>query len=100
MSDVQYIKDILESHIRRGSSPDDIEILMDRILVKEASYAMEKKLEKSREKGRGGWWDNGQCSIEDLKRMLEDHLAKGDMVDVMNFAAMIFVRGELEEPAP
>ncbi len=65
----------------------------DFCLVDLATKAMEAKLLASREKGRGGWWDDDRCSVDDLQQMLAEHLTKGDMVDVMNFAAMIYVRG-------
>jgi hypothetical protein len=71
---------------------DTINKSADGMLVRVASSAMDEKLRLSREKGRGGWWDSSTCSIEDLKRMLVEHVDKGDMVDVMNFAAMIYFR--------
>ena len=33
--------------------------------------------------------------IKTLMEMLKENIEKGDMVDVMNFAAMIYVRTEL-----
>ena len=57
-----------------------------------ARMAMKDKLEIARLKGRGGWWNANECSIETLRRMLSEHMEKGDMVDVMNFAAMIYAR--------
>lgn len=63
----------------------------DRILVIGSASAMGDKLDKSRRKGRGGWWSDS-CSTEYLKRTLIDHVSKGDMVDVMNLAAMIHAR--------
>lgn len=54
--------------------------------------AMKKKMAESRAKGRDGWYDPEQCPAERLQRMLVDHLAKGDPVDVGNFAMMLFNR--------
>lgn len=51
---------------------------------------MKAKLDKSREKGRSGWRD---CSPADLSRMFHDHVAKGDPVDVANFAMMLLFNG-------
>ena len=68
------------------------EIIADSNMVSIALSAMWDKLFAARQKGRGGWWDKNQCSIKDLKKMLADHVEKGDMADVMNFAGMILVR--------
>lgn len=54
--------------------------------------AMRDKMEESREKGRSGWDSPFQCSPYRLANMLIDHLAKGDPVDVGNFAMMLFNR--------
>lgn len=54
---------------------------------------MRQKLAKKREQGRGGW-DSGECDAVILSRMLREHVAKGDPVDVANFAMMLSERGE------
>ncbi|HCV04096.1 MAG TPA: hypothetical protein DG048_15730 [Pseudoalteromonas sp.] len=64
---------------------------MDNELVSSAKKAMEEKLEIARQKGRGGWWTE-DCQTEHLKKMLNEHVTKGDMRDVMNIAAMIYYR--------
>lgn len=61
-----------------------------------AHQAMTQKLRKKREEGRGGWWNPDECSVEFLRECLHAHLIKGDMVDVMNFAAMIYAREMLD----
>lgn len=67
----------------------------DEILVEQASTAMAEKLAKVRtEKGRGGWHTK-TCSTDDLMAKLLTKVEEGDMVDVMNYAAMIYVRNEL-----
>jgi len=71
---------------------DEAEVLADKRLLHYASRAMEEKLEAARKKGRGGWWNPDECSIEHLHNLLHEHVKKGDMVDVMNFAAMIYAR--------
>lgn len=50
------------------------------------------RLEAAREKGRHGWWDDKVCSIASLKASLAKAITKGDMIDVINFAAMIHAR--------
>lgn len=64
---------------------------VDNYLVMECSKAMFKKLELSRAKGRGGWHTR-QCSDDNLLAMLHEHIKKGDMIDVMNLAGMIYMR--------
>jgi len=72
------------------------ERLMDTALCSTFSQIMEEKLCFKRAQGRGGWWDENQCSIEYLRKLLREHIDKGDMVDVANFAAMIYARECME----
>lgn len=55
--------------------------------------AMRAKLDKSREKGRSGW-DSKECTQEHLSALLRQHVEKGDPVDVANFCAFLYARGE------
>lgn len=55
--------------------------------------AMKEKLAKKRAEGYGGWYDPSQCRVEFLSRKLREHIAKGDPVDVGNFAMMLHQRG-------
>ena len=66
----------------------------DELLVRLAGEAMLAKLAKKRADGRMGWWTTN-ADNRHLKAMLEAHVAKGDMVDVLNLAAMILVREKL-----
>ncbi len=66
----------------------------DTILVEMTAYEMHKKLCKKRKAGRGGWF-GPNCSNKELKAMLVEHVSKGDMVDVINIAAMIHARTKL-----
>lgn len=59
--------------------------------------AMKAKLAKKRDDGRGGWDNPDECSIAFLSELLRDHVAKGDPVDVANFAMMIHQRGGIIE---
>lgn len=65
----------------------------DQYLVLRCARAMTAKLTSSRAQGRGGWHTPG-CSDIHLHKMLQEHLEKGDMVDVLNIAGMILVRQE------
>lgn len=69
------------------SHPDDSAV--DRFAA-----AMKIKMAESRAKGRSGWDNEVLCPAERLQSMLCDHVAKGDPVDVGNFAMMLFNRGE------
>jgi hypothetical protein len=66
----------------------------DDLAVDEFAAAMKAKLRKKREQGRGGWDDKVTCPPGLLQQMLLDHLAKGDPLDIANFAMMIWHRGE------
>jgi hypothetical protein len=98
MTDEEYLQHdfrALRKHFKTASKirGDQIsEEMADRRLVEHASKAMARKLSIARQKGRGGWWDEEACSVEQLRAMLAEHVEKGDMRDVMNFAAMIYVR--------
>lgn len=53
--------------------------------------AMQEKLAKQRAKGYGGW---ETCDPNFLRDQLATHVGKGDPVDVANFCAMLWSRGE------
>lgn len=63
----------------------------DELLANAVRELMLFQLSIKRQKGRGGW-HTGSCTNAKLKSMLIDHVAKGDMVDVINLAAMIHLR--------
>ena len=68
----------------------------DDAAVDRFAAAMKAKLAKAREKGRGGWDDPAQCSVEFLAKLLVEHLAKGNagtFEDLANFAMMLHQRG-------
>lgn len=65
----------------------------DDVAVDRFADAMKKKMAISRSKGRSGWDDPTQCTIEFLQRSLTEHVGKGDPVDVGNLAMMLFCRG-------
>lgn len=64
----------------------------DELGVSRFSEAMSMKLEKKRQDGRGGWNYPDEVSIKTLRRMLKEHIDKGDMVDVGNIVMMIWNR--------
>lgn len=68
--------------------PDEV---ADRYMVDRCGIAMQVRMTLEHAKGRSGW-NTGQCSDEKLYQMLKEHIEKGDMVDVLNLAGMLFVR--------
>lgn len=55
--------------------------------------AMKAKLAEKREQGKAGWDDPARCTTAFLSGMLREHVAKGDPLDVGNFAMMLWCRG-------
>lgn len=66
----------------------------DKLLADMVSHEMRKKLKKKREDGRGGWF-GPNCSNKELRAMLLEHVEKGDLIDIINLAAMIMARTKL-----
>ncbi|VWB69797.1 hypothetical protein BLA6863_03270 [Burkholderia lata] len=64
----------------------------DDLAVDRFSAVMKAKLAEKRAAGRGGWDDPTQCHVTTLARYLVEHVAKGDPVDVGNFAMMLHQR--------
>lgn len=69
----------------------------DDLAVDRFATAMKAKLAKKRDEGRGGWDNPDECSIAFLSKLLREHVAKGDTVDVGNLAMMIHQRGGMIE---
>jgi hypothetical protein len=54
------------------------------------------KMQYSREvKGRGGWDDKDQCTVQYLAELFVDHIEKGDPIDLANFCMMLWARGQM-----
>ena len=81
---LEWYVDVLQDALTpKPLHPDDA-------MVEAAALAMREKLAAKRKEGRGGW---EEMSMGALNSMLVNHIAKGDPVDVLNFAAMIHARG-------
>lgn len=65
----------------------------DDVAVDRFAIGMKYKLAVKRAEGRGGWDDPAQCTTKHLAELLRDHIAKGDPLDVGNFAMMLWNRG-------
>ena len=64
---------------------------IDNEAVDKLAQAMKNKLAKKREQGYHGW---ATCKHGDLVQLLINHVDKGDPIDVANFCAFLFARGE------
>lgn len=79
------------------ASPSPFEQHPDDAAVDRFAVAMKAKLAKKRAEGLGGWDDPEQCHIDYLAHLLSEQIhsrATLDLVDIGNFAMMIFNRGE------
>lgn len=81
--------DLANAFVMRQSDEKADEILVDMV-----RHEMADKLKKKRDQGKGGWF-GPNCSNAFLHELLAEHLHKGDMVDVINLAAMILAREKL-----
>lgn len=64
---------------------------IDGLLLECIHRLMSARLAEQREIGFGGW-HTPKCSNEDLMARLKKNLGEGDMLDVINLAAMIHLR--------
>ena len=71
-------------------------LMKDEEAVDRFAVAMKDRMSKARLKGRHGWNDPLQCSIERLADLLVGNLSKGNpgtFEDIANFAMMLYHRG-------
>lgn len=64
----------------------------DDAAVEKLAEAMKQKLAEKRAQGRSGW--DTDCTQQRLSDLLRQHVEKGDVLDVANFCAFLFARGE------
>ena len=64
---------------------------IDNEAVDKLAQAMKNKLAEKREQGYHGW---ETCKHGDLVQLLINHVDKGDPIDIANFCAFLFARGE------
>lgn len=81
-----------ETHYARDITKIALDEEADSLGVRRFTRRMLEKLADKRAEGYCGWNEPGECSVDRLKEMLSEHLPKGDMVDVANFAMMIWNR--------
>lgn len=87
MAEQDHFRDAAKMVAAQAPHPDDVAV--DRFAA-----AMKAKLAKKRAEGRAGWGNKEDCSQDRLSLMLRAHVAKGDPVDVANFAMMLHQRGD------
>lgn len=91
---LQALIDRLAEHARA----DELEAQVDIDAVLQAAVGMADKMAASRdEKGRYGWHQSHMVHIETLMRFLFEHMTKGDMIDVMNLAMMVWLRQDIDQ---
>lgn len=66
----------------------------DDVAVDLFAAKMKAKLAAARAKGRNGWDDPTLCAADYLRTLLNEHVGKGDPVDVANFCMMLSHRDE------
>ncbi|WP_395825873.1 hypothetical protein [Collimonas sp.] len=81
------------STIQENNQNDEAQLLDDHAVDLFAA-AMKEKLAKKRLQGFGGWHDISTLRDESLTDLLLRAVAKGDPVDVGNFAMMLFCRND------
>jgi hypothetical protein len=86
--------------MRRIDTDDTRDERIDMMGVSNLAQAMRAKLKQKRLEGYSGWHDPYQCTIKRLKLMLRGHLRRGDMIDVANFAMMIYNREHCMKDKP
>ena len=64
----------------------------DDAAVEALAESMKRKLAEKRAQGRSGW--DTDCTQQRLSDLLRQHVEKGDVLDVANFCAFLFARGE------
>jgi hypothetical protein len=87
----KFVNDAIDA-LKRPSPPPIPDLRDSADAVQRFAEAMKDKMHKKYLEGRGGWDNPDQCSIEYLQRLLREHIDKGDMVDVGNFAMMLWNR--------
>ncbi|MEM4988802.1 hypothetical protein V8G57_15520 [Collimonas sp. H4R21] len=81
------------STTQQNNRVDEVQLLDDHA-VDLFAKAMKEKLAKKRLQGFGGWHDISTLRDATLNELLLRAVAKGDPVDVGNFAMMLFCRND------
>lgn len=77
---------------------DPVDAAQDSRAVNRFSKFMLAKMAQAGACGRSGWYDKKRCTREYLSDLLRRAVAKGDPVDIANYAMMLHDRGETVAP--
>lgn len=95
---IKYLQDksIIHSGIVLDSSVvEEFGLTGKEIDYSNLSLKMKEKLQKARDKDRGGWWNSQTCTISHLYDLYNEHTNKcneGNQIDICNFAMFIWFR--------
>lgn len=95
LATVEHIFSLQMAAIRKQAASTDRQVTEDRAdreLIAFTQKKMREALAKARTKGRQGWWSEADCQIEHLEDLLSRAFDQGDMISVINYAAMIEAR--------
>jgi hypothetical protein len=95
VSEIEVFEDAFElevKYVSKNSPPPKLsDAEVDKQMVDLVTAEMTKKLAQKRKEGISGW-HTFRFTTEDLRKALREHVDKGDMVDVLNFAGMVLAR--------
>lgn len=73
-----------------------MEQLADSSMIINVVSEMEKELATHRAGGRGRWWDDARCDVNDLEELLHSCIERRDWISAMNLIGMIHVREQID----
>lgn len=76
---------------------EDVPYHTDDLAVDQFAKALKNKLREKRAKGYSGWNDPKLCTEQDLSSRLAKKLDCGDVIDIGNYAMMLYNRGASNE---
>ena len=72
----------------------------DKLMLTTVSNIMRTHMEVARNEGKGGWWDDSDCTEEYLTKLLKKCIDNKDWIDAANYAGMLFMRKHMETTNP
>ena len=83
---------------RDDAAPGWSEREINECLVAYARNAIAERMRDGPEQGRNSWWQEYERSPSDLRHDLISALKSGSAIDVLVYAAMIYVRAAVDGP--
>lgn len=93
-----YIKHDMAQWRRGDAAPDWSEREINECLVAYARYAIAERMRDGPEQGLNSWWQEYERSPSDLRHDLISAMKSGSAIDVLVYAAMIYVRVAVDGP--